>query len=154
MSVFFTLVWWLSLRWANWLETQIYQQFSKKCIWIWNLKIFVFFIFPGHSLKRRRRFNHHNRYESMAFYRPTKHNSLFFTSSTNQMGERRYLIKNSDGSGIRNVVFGSVMEKWAFKGKLSLNKTFLHFMSNSWHIRWFFKVECTEGPAKLWKIIK
>ena len=33
--------------------------------------------------------------------------------------------------------FESAMEKWA-EGKL--NKAFLHFSSNVWHIWWFFKV--------------
>ena len=32
-----------------------------------------------------------------------------------------------------------------------LNKGFLHFLPNVWCIWWFFKVECTEGSAELWK---
>ena len=34
------------------------------------------------ELKRRRRFNSLGKEEEMAFYRPTKHNSLFFISSS------------------------------------------------------------------------
>ena len=60
----------------------------------------------------------------------------------------------SDGSGIRNPGYGF----WNCHGEMGLkdklNKAVLHFLPNSCHIWWFFKVERTEGDAeKLWKII-
>ena len=45
----------------------------------------------------------------------------------------------SDWSGTRNRIFGfpDSAEKWV---EVKLNKGFLHFLPNFWHIWWFFKV--------------
>ena len=59
--------------------------------------------------------------------------------------------KSSDGSGTtRNLVFGlSAVKKW-WLYKCKLNKAFLHFWQNLWHIWWFSIVKHAEGTAKLW----